>query len=155
ACAGALTTWGAEKDATDRIRVHRVPGGGLQPQVAIDDQGILHLIYFSGDARQGNVFYVKSTDDARTFSQPLQVNSQPGGAIATGQIRGGQLARGKAGRVHVAWNGSGEAQPPGPVNPDSGKSGMPMLYARLAAVAASALVSKTRRDVAQAPGRNP
>ena len=131
ACAGVLSAWSTEKEAADRIRVHRVPGGGLQPQVAVDEQGILHLIYFSGDARQGNVFYVKSTDDARTFSQPLQVNSQPGSAIATGTIRGAQLALGKAGRVHVAWNGSGEAQPPGPVNPDSGKSGMPMLYARL------------------------
>ena len=119
ACAGALTAWGAEKEATDRIRVHRLPGGGLQPQVAIDEQGILHLTYFSGDPRQGNVFYVKSGDGARTFSQPLQVNSQPGSAIATGTIRGAQLALGKAGRVHVAWNGSGDAQPVGPVSRDS------------------------------------
>jgi hypothetical protein len=131
ACAGALTAWGAEKEATGRIRVHRVPGGGLQPQIAIDEHGILHLIYYSGDPRQGNVFYVKSADGGSIFSQPLQVNSQPGSAIATGTIRGAQLALGNAGRVHVAWNGSGEAQPPGPLNPDSGKPGMPMLYARL------------------------
>ncbi|MBI2685544.1 MAG: hypothetical protein HYX27_04445 [Acidobacteria bacterium] len=31
----------------------------------------------------------------------------------------------------MAWNGSGKAQPGGPLNPDSGKPGAPMLYARL------------------------
>jgi len=48
-----------------------------------------------------------------------------------GTIRGAQLALGKAGRVHVAWNGSAQALPRGPVNPDSGKPGTPMLYTRL------------------------
>jgi hypothetical protein len=51
------------------------------------------------------------------------VNSQPESAIAAGTIRGAQLAIGKAGRVHVAWNGSQNAEPVGPLNPDSGKPG--------------------------------
>src|SRR5207247_613995 len=38
----------------------------------------------------------------------------------------GQLAVGKGGRVHVAWNGSGKALPRGP-----GKYNSPMLYSRL------------------------
>src|SRR5262249_52617086 len=37
---------------------------------------------------------------------------------------------GANGRVHVAWNGSSKAAPQGPLNPDSGRPGMPMLYAR-------------------------
>ena len=48
-----------------------------------------------------------------------------------GTIRGGQIAVGENGRVHVAWNGSGTALPPGPINPEGGKPGSPMLYTRL------------------------
>src|SRR5262249_55914057 len=38
---------------------------------------------------------------------PARVNSEDGSAIATGTIRGGQMADGRGGRVHVTWNGSG------------------------------------------------
>jgi hypothetical protein len=132
-CVAGLTSFAAEKNAESpgRVRIVRVPEGGLQPQIAIDDRGTLHLVYYTGDPHQGNLFYVKSTDGGTTFSSALPVNSQPGSAIAAGTIRGAQLALGKAGRLHVAWNGSGKAEPPGPLNPDSGKHGMPMLYTRL------------------------
>jgi hypothetical protein len=58
------------------------------------------------------------------------VNSQEGSAIATGTIRGGQLAVGRDGRVHVVWNGSDTASPRGLVNPANGESSAPFLYAR-------------------------
>jgi len=122
-CAAALVrrAWGGE-----RVRVIPVPAGGLQPQAVVDERGGLHLIYFSGDPKGGDVWY-QSAESVR----PVRANSQRGSAIAVGTIRGAQLALGKNGRVHVAWNGSGAAQPPGPVNPDSGKPGQPMLYARM------------------------
>src|SRR5690242_11098168 len=133
ACAAASTSFVAKIAAGSRetVRMSRVPGGGLQPQVAIDGQGTLHLIYYAGDPQQGDLFYLKSTDGGTTFSRAIRVNSQPGSAIAVGTIRGAQLAVGKDRRVHVAWNGSSDATPAGPLNPDSGKLGMPMLYARL------------------------
>lgn len=130
ACAAALTGFAAEKEASARIRFQRVPEGGIQPQVAVDERGTLHLVYYAGDAHHGDVRYVSSRDFGATFSPFLRVNSQPGSAIAAGTIRGAQLAVGMNGRLHVAWNGSMEAEPKGPVNPDSGKPGMPMLYAR-------------------------
>jgi hypothetical protein len=105
------------------VRIERVPAGGIQPQIAIDTRGTLHLVYYTGDAGHGNLFY-----GGTTFSPALPVNSRPGSAIAAGTIRGAQLAIGKAGRVHVAWSGS---MPEGPVNPDSGQRGEPMLYARI------------------------
>jgi hypothetical protein len=52
------------------------------------------------------------------------VNSQPGSAIAVGSIRGAQIALGRGGRLHVAWNGSGKARPKNPIE------GSPMLYSR-------------------------
>ena len=112
------------------VRILSTPGGGIQPQLSIAENA-LHLVYYSGDARHGDVFYVRSSDYGRTFTDPIRVNSQPGSAIAAGAIRGAQIAVGKGNRVHVAWNGSDVAEPAGPINPEAGKPGSPMLYARL------------------------
>lgn len=129
-CAGALTGFVAATRASvpERVRVRRIPDGGLQPQVATDGQGKLHLAYFTGEPRQGNLFYAVSNDRGATFSRAIPVNSEPGSAIATGTIRGAQIALGKNGRAHIAWNGS---KSDGPLNPDLGKPGAPMLYARM------------------------
>jgi hypothetical protein len=127
AIGATLTSFAADKDAQNRIRLHRVPNGGIQPQVAFDDKRILHLVYYSGDAYHGDLFYVRSQDGGATFTSALPINSG-GSAIAAGTIRGAQIALGKPGRVHVAWNGSTNA---GPLNPDFGKPGAPMLYTRL------------------------
>ncbi len=112
------------------VTLARVPHDGIQPEATIDDEGTLHLIYFAGDSRAGNLFYVRSHDYGSTFSTPVRVNSQPGSAIATGTIRGGQLAIGRDGRVHVVWNGSDAAQPRGLVNPANSQAGAPFLYSR-------------------------
>jgi hypothetical protein len=107
------------------VNLIRTPNGGIQPQGIMDDQGNLHLIYFSGDPVAGDIFYVRRDSGKNNFSLPLQINSQPGSAIAIGTIRGAQLSIGKGGRVHVAWNGSRKAEPRGPDNES------PMLYSRL------------------------
>jgi len=113
------------------ISLVRTPNGGIQPQAVMERSGTLHLLYYSGDAAGGDLYYVKSGDDGRTWSAPLRVNSQSGSAVAAGTIRGGQIAIGKNGRVHVAWNGSTKAKPKGLLNPESGEAGVPMLYSRL------------------------
>jgi hypothetical protein len=111
-----------EMDASRKVALVRVPGGGIQPQVAVDETGAVHMIYYQGDPQKGDLYYVRSRDGGVSFSAPLRVNSSPGSAIAMGNIRGGHLAIGKKGRVHVAWNGSRSAGQPGRE---------PMLYARL------------------------
>jgi hypothetical protein len=108
-----------------KVVLLRTPDSGLQPQAAVDATGALHLIYYKGDISAGDIYYVRRAPGAPAFSSPIRVNSQPASAIAAGSIRGAQLALGKNGRVHVAWNGSKTAQPPGP----NGSS--PMLYTRL------------------------
>jgi hypothetical protein len=107
------------------VVVVKTPDRGIQPQAVLDAKGDLHLLYFQGDPKNGNLMYVRRDAGKVTFSTPLQVNSQDGSAVAIGTIRGGQLALGKNGRVHVAWNGSMKAEPKNPIQ------GMPMLYARL------------------------
>jgi hypothetical protein len=116
--AGAVETSGAAA----RVTVLKTPNGGIQPQALVDSKGTLHLIYFKGEAGAGDLFYVRRPAGKQRFSNPIRVNSQPGSAIAVGTIRGGQIALGKAGRIHVAWNGSGKGK-------EAGSS--PMLYTRL------------------------
>lgn len=102
-----------------------VPDGGIQPQVAVDDRGTLHVVYVHGDAAHGDVFYATSRDDGATFSAPIRVNHVRGSAIATGSVRGPHIALGRNGRVHVAWDGSDAVRPIDA--PDKG----PLLYTRL------------------------
>jgi hypothetical protein len=100
-----LFSLGLSAAESERVKLVRTPEGGIQPQAAVDGQGVLHLIYYKGDSRGGDIFYVRQEPGQETFSKPVQVNSQPQSAMAAGTIRGAQLATGKNGRVHVAWNG--------------------------------------------------
>lgn len=110
--------------------VVRVPDGGVQPETTVDAGGVIHLVYLAGAPAAADVFYSRSSDGGRTFSRAVRVNSQDGSAIATGTIRGAQIAVAPDGRVHVAWNGSSRALPRPPANPAAKGPGMPMLYAR-------------------------
>src|SRR5262249_6635670 len=108
-----------------KVGTQKTPHGGIQPQAIVDDKGVVHLLFFKGDPKAGDLFYARRDAGRMEFSEPIKVNSQAGSAIAVGTIRGGQFAIGKNGRVHVAWNGSGQATPKNPAK------GTPMLYARL------------------------
>jgi hypothetical protein len=102
-----------------KVEVVRVPEGGIQPQGATDSTGVVHLVYFKGEAAGGDLFYVRMASGQSDFSSPVRVNSVAGSAVAMGSIRGAQVAMGRNGRVHVAWN-------------PSAKSGLKgMQYARL------------------------
>jgi len=114
-----------EAVAADKVTILRVPDGGIQPQCVLDSKGVLHLIYFKGEAAAGDVFYVYSDDYGAKFSRPMPVNSKPGSVIALGNIRGAHLAIGKNRRVHVAFMGSNKAEPKG-----SNKE-TPLIYTRL------------------------
>ncbi len=120
-----VTTTGAQRQPDDAVRLVRLPEGRIQPMARVDSAGTVHLIYFTGDPTGGDVYYVSRPPDAHEFSDPLRVNSQPGSVIAIGTVRGAHLSLGTGGRPHVAWMGSGRAQPRGP----DGQS--PMLYSRL------------------------
>jgi hypothetical protein len=111
--------------AAAEVQVERLPAGAMQPQALTDAAGDVHLVWLQGDPKAADVFYqTRPAGRTNGAAAPLQVNSQPGSAIAVGTIRGAQLALGCGGRVHVAWNGSSKAEP----KPDEGE---PFLYARL------------------------
>jgi hypothetical protein len=114
------------------VSISRVPEGGLQPQVVVKNETV-HLLYFQGDPKAGDLFYARSSDGGRAFGPRLRVNSQAGSAIAMGTIRGGQLAVGKSGRVFVVWNGSDQARPRNEAAPATERKNgaSPLLYSRL------------------------
>src|SRR5262249_50853943 len=97
----------ARAEQPGSVTLLRTPDKGIQPQVVVDGKGVVHMVYFRGDPKQGDRFYVPSEAGGAKFSRPLPVNSDPGSAIAVGNIRGAHLAVGKNGRAHVAWNGPG------------------------------------------------
>jgi hypothetical protein len=106
-----------------RVEVVRTPDGGIQPQAVVDPKGVIHLVYYKGDPGHGDLFYVRREPGREEFTSPIRVNSEPGSAIAMGTIRGGQIALGRGGVVHIAWNGS----------TPTFKDPAPMLYSRLTA----------------------
>lgn len=104
------------------VRVEDVPEKGVQPEVATDGNGIVHLVYLRGDAKASEVRYT-FRKPGEPWQKSQTVNSRPGSAVALGSIRGPQLTLGQGGAVHVLWNGT-----------DSEKTGRsPLWYARRAA----------------------
>ena len=111
--------------ASDPLAALHTPPGGLQPQSAVDNSGVLHVVYLAGDPASADVYYVRKAPSQTNFSAPMRVNSRPGSAVALGTVRGAHLAIGRNARIHVAWNGSSAAQAQSP------RHSTPMLYTRL------------------------
>ena len=109
-----------------RVQVERLPAGGLQPQAVADAAGAIHIVYFRGDDRAGDLYYVRRSA-AGAYSSPLRVNSQPTSAVSRGSVRGAQLALGRGDRIHVIWNGSHAG------TPQMAGGLMPLFYSRLTA----------------------
>jgi hypothetical protein len=123
-----LLSSGLTAAESTRVTLIRTPDDGIQPQAAVDSKGVVHLIYYKGGSGGGDIFYVHREPGQETFSAPIQVNSQPQSAMSAGTIRGAQLAVGKNGRVHVAWDGMGKGATQPTIN---GKKVTPFLYTRL------------------------
>jgi hypothetical protein len=122
---GAPSEHAVKAEQPSQVTLLRVPHRGIQPQVAVDAKGTVHLIYYSGSSGAGDIFYIRSEDGGTRFSAPRRVNRRPGSAIAIGNMRGAHLAVGKGGRVHVSWMGSDKSELRAP------QKDAPMLYARL------------------------
>jgi hypothetical protein len=76
------------------VTVVRLPEGAIQPQTAVDAKGVVHVLYFKGDAAHGDLFYAH-LDASDRVTAPIRVDTVPGSAQATGTMRGGHLAIGK------------------------------------------------------------
>lgn len=114
----------AKVSARPEITLLRTPQEGIQPQTVLDRDGVVHMIYFKGNASAGDIDYMRREPGAADFSKPMVVNSKPGSAIAVGTVRGPQMAVGRNGRVYVIWFGA-RAQSEG------SDGAMPVFFSRL------------------------
>lgn len=110
--------------AATKVNLVRVPEGGIQPQTALAPDGVLHMIYFVGNASGGDIEYVHRDSEHALFSKPIRVNSEPNSAIAIGTVRGPQLAVGRKGTVFVIWFGPAQ-------DLANGEKSMPVFVSRL------------------------
>lgn len=112
------------------IQLLRTPNSGIQPQTVIDSMGTVHMIYFKGDAKSGDIEYVRRATGSMDFSQPLRVNSDPQSAVAIGTVRGPQLAVGRNGRAYIIWFGPARRS-------EGHDDSMPVFFARLSDASSS------------------
>ena len=85
------------------VEVLRAPAGASLPQAAVDGDGGLHLIYYTGSMSSGDLWHVTRAREAADWSAPQRVNSRPHSVTGLGPVDGGQLAVGPDGRLHVTW----------------------------------------------------
>ena len=85
------------------VEVLRAPDGASLPQAAVDGEGRLHLIYYTGSMSSGDLWHVTRTAEAADWSAPRRVNSRPHSVTGLGPVDGGQLAVGPDGRLHATW----------------------------------------------------
>src|SRR5688572_17651534 len=54
----------------------RVPDRGVQPQLAVDEGGAVHLIYLKGDPARSDIFYTRSKDGGAKWSRSEEHTSE-------------------------------------------------------------------------------
>jgi len=95
----ALVLATGQAHAANRVQVISTPEKGQVPDAEVDREGIIHIAYVAGK----DAWYVNSSDEGKTFSMPLRINSDIGTVHPPNMFRGPDLAIGRNGRVHVIW----------------------------------------------------
>lgn len=90
--------------ARGEVRVRPTPDDGLQPRLARDGEGGVHLLYFKRrpDAREGDLYYRRYFPDRDAFGEPVRVSSEAY-AASSHPIDRAAMAAGGDGRMHVVW----------------------------------------------------
>ena len=96
------TDYGASWEAPQRVHADDWVYAGCPhagPSIRVDTTGRLHVLWWTGQPKQGGVFYTASSDSGRTFRPPLAIDAQKI-PLATHV----QLALGQDGRVITVWD---------------------------------------------------
>jgi len=111
-----LRSLDGEGPPADPVNVSRSPDVfSWLPRVALDpdDRELVHILWqeivFSGGSHGGEIFYARSTDGGRSFSEAVNLSGTPAGAgkgrLTAQEWHNGSLdlALGPDGRLYVAW----------------------------------------------------
>lgn len=97
-----LTAYMQVLPASD-VLLDKLGPGQLAPVLLTDAEDTLHLLYFEGPAKGGDIFYRQRAARADMFSDPVKVNSLNNTAMAVGGVRAPDMAVTADGQVHVIW----------------------------------------------------
>lgn len=100
----------APAESSGNVTLVSLPENGIQPRVLTGEDGLARIVYFQGQAGGGDLLFVEKRPEKEAFTDPVRINSTPGSAVATGTIRGAQIAMGGGARTHVIWNGAMKAK---------------------------------------------
>ncbi|MFP6901688.1 MAG: hypothetical protein VCA36_12150, partial [Opitutales bacterium] len=70
-CASVFLSSGYSLAKDPAVTFEKTPHGGIQPQAIVDASGTLHLLYYKGQPREGDLFYVSRAKGQKGFSAPL------------------------------------------------------------------------------------
>ncbi len=98
-----LSCGGGPAELSEAVSLLRLPEGARLPRALVDGEGTVHVVYFQGESRAGDLLHVSRAAGAADWSEPRYVNSESGTVVGIGPIDGGQIALGMDGRLHVTW----------------------------------------------------
>jgi hypothetical protein len=98
AWAAPSTSASATAPADTPVHILHLPEKDLVPDATVDAKGVLHVVY----GNDHNAWYLRSTDNGRTFSTPVQINSEGSVETEMGE-RGPKLAIDNKDTIHVVW----------------------------------------------------
>jgi len=85
-------------EALSIVHVIPAPPNSLVPDVQVDTQGAVHMVY----GLDHSAWYIRSADNGRTFTAPVKINSV-GEVTTTMGERGPKIALGRDNVIHVVW----------------------------------------------------
>lgn len=80
------------------VTVVPAPANALAPDVVVDRNGTVHMVYGLGH----DAFYIQSTDNGKTFSRPVKLNTTLQVTTSMGE-RGPKICVPSDGVIHVIW----------------------------------------------------
>ncbi len=83
----------------------------VTPAVVTDDNGSIYTVYFKNEGETGNLYFQRSDDGGKTFSDPVRVNDREGAIDVAAQWSSPGLAVGKNGEVFVLWYNADYSEP--------------------------------------------
>ena len=88
------------KTFSSPLNLSKSTTGAFNPRIAVDSQGGINIVYVDNPGNIDTVYFTRSTDGGKTFSQPLNVSSPQGGqSDATTP----EIAVDASGHIHVVW----------------------------------------------------
>ncbi len=93
---GAVNAADTAKQAN--VFVVQLPAKALVPDAIMDSKGVVHVVY----GLEHNAWYVNSSDNGKSFSTAVKVNSTGTVETEMGE-RGPKIALGQGGSIHIVW----------------------------------------------------